>query len=183
MGLSYEEDNSRSERLKRAITNPSKRTILIAVVIGLIALSPGMVKVFYTAQEGIGSITAEHDLTTNMSSVYEDIDNLEDEYVAPYLVEQSTVMLNATGPLEWEIGNYRFGVCAQEAIGKMADAVYAETIDQACNELYDIQGRYARNCYIAATCNVSDESKDELRKVIDQLWTAHSTAGYTRPNP
>ena len=116
MGLSYEEDNSRSERLKRAITNPSKRTILIAVVIGLIALSPGMVKVFYTAQEGIGSITAEHDLTTNMSSVYEDIDNLEDKYVAPYLVEQSTVMLNATGPLEWEIGNYRFGVCAQEAL-------------------------------------------------------------------
>ena len=114
---------------------------------------------------------------------YEDIDNLEDEYVAPYLVEQSTVMLNATGPLEWEIGNYRFGVCAQEAIGKMADTVYAETINQACNELYDIQGRYSRNCYIAATCNVSDESKDELRKVIDQLWTAHSTAGYTRPNP
>ena len=183
MGLSYDEDNSLSERLRRAISRPSKRTIIIAVVVGLLALTPVITNVFSTAQKGIGSITAEHDLTTNMSSIYDDIDNLEDEHVAPYLVEQSTVMLNATGPLEWEIGNYRFGVCAQEAIGKMADAVYAETINQACNELYDIQGRYARNCYIAATCNVSDESKDELRKVIDQLWTAHSTAGYTRPNP
>ena len=81
MGLSYDEDNSLSERLKRAITKPSKRTILIAVVIGLIALTPGMVKVFFTAQEGIGSITAEHDLTTNMSSIYEDIDNLEDKHI------------------------------------------------------------------------------------------------------
>ena len=183
MGLSYEEDNSLSERLKRAITKPSKRTILIAVVVGLLALTPVITNVFNTAQKSIGSITAEHDLTTNMSSIYDDIDNLEDEHVAPYLVEQITVMLNATGPLEWEIGNYRFGVCAQEAIGKMVDAPYAEAIDQACNELYDIQGRYARDCYIAATCNVSDKAKDELRKVVAQLWTAHSTAGYAQPNP
>jgi len=65
----------------------------------------------------------------------------------------------------------------------MTDAIYTETIDKACNELYDIQGTYAQDCYIAATCDVSDKAKDELRKVIDQLWNAHSTAGYSQPKP
>ncbi|GIT59351.1 MAG: hypothetical protein Ct9H300mP19_12990 [Dehalococcoidia bacterium] len=174
MGLSYEEDNSRSERLKRAITNPSKRTILIAVVIGRVALSPGMVKVFYTAQEGIGSITAEHDLTTNMSSVYEDIDNLEEKYVPPLFgrAKHGDAKCNWTprmGDRQLQIwclcsrSNWKNGrccICRNDRPGLQRALRYP--------------GQVRTKLLHSGNLQCVRESKDELRKVIDQFWEMHT---------
>jgi hypothetical protein len=180
MGLVYEEDNSRSARLKRALQNPSKRTILIAVVILLAVASPFIMSTIDTAQEGIGSVTAEHDLAENMNLGPGDLD---DAGIAPFLVSQSETMAGATSPIHWEVGNYRFGVCGEERVGEITDATYGAEIAASCELLYDIQGKYSRDCYIAATCEVKGSTKDELAAVATKLKAAHSTAGFTWPSP
>jgi hypothetical protein len=83
MGLVYDEDNSRSARIKRALLSPSKRTVLIAVVLLLLILSPFIMKTIGTAQEGIASVTVESDLDINTAGAHAD---LEDSGIAPFLV-------------------------------------------------------------------------------------------------
>ncbi len=180
MGLSYEEDNSRSERIKRAIRNPTKRTFLIVLVLLLVVASPFMASIFNNAREGIGSATAEHDLDINMNL---GPGELEDEEIAPWLSSQIDIMANATGPLEWEIGNYRFGPCSPERNGTIADASYRAALAEGCDQLYDIQGKYQRDCYLATTCNVIETTKQELAAVANLVRIAHSDAGYVWQNP
>ena len=180
MGLVYDEDNSRSARLKRALTNQSKRTILIAVVVLLAILSPVIMNTIDTAQEGIGSVTAEHDLATKMDL---GPGELEDDGIAPFLVSQGETMMGATSPKQWEVGNYRFGVCGPERVGEIVNAAYGAAITEACDQMYDIQGKYSRDCYIAATCDVKSTTKDELIAVANNLRTAHSAAGFSWPTP
>ena len=92
-------------------------------------------------------------------------------------------MMNATKPPEWETSNYRFGPCAAERTVEIANAGYGQSITEACGLLYDIQGKYSRDCFIAANCVVKDEAKDELAAVVDLLRAAHTGAGYVWPNP
>ncbi len=178
MGLVYDEDNSRSARIKRALMKPSKRTILIALVLLLAILSPVIMSTLDTAKEGIGSVTAEHDLATNMAPGPGD---LNDAGIAPFLVSQGEIMMAATGPKQWEVGNYRFGVCGPERVGEITDASYSAAIVDACDLMYDLQGKYSRDCYIASTCDVKSTTKDELIAIADGLKIAHSTAGFIWP--
>jgi hypothetical protein len=180
MGLVYDEDNSLLERVKRAIFKSPKRTSLIVLVVLLAVLSPQILSWFDSASEGIGSVTAEHDLTANMTLGPGD---LEDEEIAPWLVSQSETMANATTPPQWETSNYRFGPCASDRLAEIADAGYGQSVTEACGLLYDIQGKYSRDCFIAANCVVKDEAKSELAAVADLLRSAHSGAGYVWPNP
>jgi len=180
MGLVYDEDNSRSARIRRALLSPSKRTILIAVVLLLVILSPLIMKTIDTAKEGIGSVTADHDLATNMAPGPGD---LTDSGIAPFLVSQGEIMMGATSPKQWEVGNYRFGVCGPERVGEILDAGYSAAIVDACDLMYDLQGKYSRDCYIAATCDVKSTTKDELIAVANSLKTAHATAGFVWPTP
>jgi hypothetical protein len=179
MGLQYEEDNSRKERLKRAIQNPSKRTLLIAVLVIVVIAVPFVMGTVNTAQKGIGSAFAEHDLAQNMNLGPGD---LGDEEIAPWLVSQGEIMIGATVPPEWEIGNYRFGACSSDRVGEIDDPSYRTTISEVCNSFYDIQGRYARDCHIAAACNVKQVAKDELSTEMNRLRSAHAAAGYVWPS-
>lgn len=180
MGLVYDEDNSRSARIKRALLSPSKRTVLIAAVLLLLILSPLIMKTIGTAQEGIGSVTAESDLDINTAGAHAD---LEDSGIAPFLVSQGEIMMAATSPKHWKVGNYRFGVCSSERVGEITDTSYSAAIVEACDVMYDIQGKYSRDCYLARTCDVKSTAKGELIAVANDLKTAHSTAGFIWPNP
>ena len=180
MGLVYDEDNSRSARIKRALLNPSKRTVLIAVVLLLVILSPLIMNTVDTAREGLGSVTAENSLDTNMAAGPGD---LGDSEIAPFLVSQGEIMMAAISPKQWEVGNYRFGVCGPERVGEITDASYGAAIIEACDVMYEIQGKYSRDCHIAATCDVKSTTKDELAAVANTLKTAHSTAGFIWPTP
>jgi hypothetical protein len=180
MGLQYEQDNSLSERIKREISHPSKRTLLIVVVVLLLAVSPVLAGVIDTASEGIETVTAEHDLVLNMNMGPGD---LSDEQIAPWLASQGEIMMNATGPLEWDVNNYRFGPCEAERIGEITPASYGDSIREACGLMYDIQGLYSRDCYLATTCDVTDKAKGEIAAVIDILKEAHSSNGFVWVTP
>lgn len=177
MGLQYDQDNSLPERIKRELLSPSKRTVLIFVVVIVLAVSPFIAGLIDTAQDGIGEVTADHDLNENMAA---SVGDLEDDKIAPWLVSQAEIMRAATTPLQWEIGNFYYGNCSTENIGEMPAGAYRDAIDSACGSLADIQGKYGRDCYIAANCEVKQSTKDELTVVIDKLWAAHGEAGYVR---
>jgi hypothetical protein len=178
MGLQYEEDNSLSQRIQRELRNPSKRSVLVIIVVILLIISPFVAGWVSSAQIGIDEVTADHDLSENMSAGVAD---LTDEQVAPWLISQANIMTAATTPLDWEIGNFFFGVCSDGDIGALSVATYRAAIDSACGSLADIQGKHGRDCYIASNCEVKQAAKDEIAVVIDSLWSAHSEAGYVRP--
>ncbi len=178
MGLVYDEDNSLKERIKRGLMNPSKRTLLIAAAVILVIASPFLVNTFNNAQEGIGEVTAEHDLTTLMGSSPTD---LTDEEIGPWIASQGEIMINATRPPQWEVGNYRFGPCSADRVSEITNVGYGASIAEACDRLYDIQGKYSRDCFIASNCVVKDEAKDQITAVIDLLKSAQSDAGYSWP--
>lgn len=81
-------------------------------------------------------------------------------------------MRTATGPLEWDVVNFRFGPCSDDESSEMPDDDYRATPTQSCAELSDIQGRYKRDCNIAFTCVVKDEAKAELDAVGVNLRAA-----------
>jgi len=178
MGLQYEQDNSGKERLKRAIKNPSKRTLLILLLVIVVITGPFTLKTFSTAQEGIGEVLSDHDLNESLSAGPR---NLTDEQIAPWLVSNGEIMIGATVPPEWEIGNYRFGACSTDRLDEIVDPVYRTAIIGGCNSFYDIQGKYNRDCHIASNCNVKQIAKDQLAAAMDIVRSAHAAAGYVWP--
>ena len=179
MGLQYEQDNSGKERLKRAIMSPSKRTLLILLLVIVVMTVPFLVGTINTASDGISEVFGEHDLTENMERTP---GNLEDEDIAPWLVSNGEIMIAATIPPDWEIGNYRYGGCSDERLGAIVDATYRTAMIDGCNSFYDIQGRYNRDCHIASNCNVQQIAKDELAAEMVRLRSAHAAAGFTWPS-
>jgi len=179
MGLQYEQDNSGKERLKRAIMSPSKRTLLIVALVIVVIAVPFVMGTINTASEGIGEVFGEHDLNENMELGPGD---LEDEELAPWLVSNGVIMIGATIPPEWEIGNYRFGGCSKDRLAEIVDPTYRTAITDGCDSFYDIQGKYQRDCHIASNCNVKQIAKDELAVAMDRLRSAHAAAGYTWPS-
>jgi hypothetical protein len=178
MSLNYEEDNSFSARLQREIRNPTKKTVLILLLVFLLIISPFVGGWISSTQKGIDEQFAENDLSANVDTGVAD---LADEQVAPWLVSQGEIMSNATSPLHWEIGNFFYGVCSEDSIAELANTSYRNAIGSACGSLGEIQGKYSRDCYIAATCEVKQSAKDELTTVFNSLWAAHAEAGYVRP--
>jgi hypothetical protein len=150
--------------------------LLVILVVILIVLSPFLSEWFSNTKDGIGE--AGHDSTQD--SVVS-IGELDSEVLAPWLVEQAETMYSATTPLLWQVGNFYIGNCSDESVETRAAGEFREAIGGACDALADIQGRYARDCHIAATCQVKDEAKAELTAVIDSLKSAHAGAGYTWP--
>ena len=67
-------------------------------------------------------------------------------------------MRTATGPLEWDVVNFRFGPCSDDELSEMPDDACRVTLTHSCAELSDIQGRYKRDCNIAFTCAVKEEA-------------------------
>ncbi len=178
MGLSYEEDNSLSARIRREMRNPSLRTIAIVVVTVIVVVSAPFVPTWVnSARTGIADVTEDHDLTKASTLPKND---LTDEQVALWMAEQGQTMIDATNPLGWKVVNFRFGPCSPENLGDMAQGPYATTVVQACASMADIHGRYQRDCFLASSCNVKDAAKDEIRVVIDVVLAAHSDAGYVQ---
>ncbi|MGY8880745.1 MAG: hypothetical protein ACKVKV_08755 [Dehalococcoidia bacterium] len=179
MGLQYEQDNSGKERLRRAIMSPSKRTLLIALLVIVVIAVPFVLGTINTASESLGEVFGEHDLNENMELGPGD---LEDEEIAPWLVSNGEIMIDATIPPEWEIGNYRFGGCSKDRLAEIADPTYRTAITDGCDSFYGIQGKYQRDCHIASSCNVKQIAKDELFVEMDRLRSAHAAAGYAWPS-
>jgi hypothetical protein len=179
MTLSYDEDNSRNARLKRALMHPSKRTWLSYLVVLLLVTAPLTTTWISTALEGISEVTEDHDLETASKLPTED---LADEQVLPWLIEQGETMIAATTPLQWEIANFYFGPCSTKNIAEMeAGAAHITAVTEGCASMADIRGKYGRDCFVAATCEVKQAAKDDLAAVIDDLWVAYDAAGYARP--
>ena len=176
MTFEYEEDNSLSERIRRELRNPSMRKIFISIVVVIAVVSapfaPGWIS---STKSGINEVTADHDLQTSSRLPNDD---LTDEQISPYLIEKAETMRDATGPFQWEIVNFRFGPCDPDALAAHSDGAFRTALTDSCTSLADIQGRYQRDCYIAASCNVSDEAKNGLNAVIAVLQKAQINAGY-----
>ena len=90
-------------------------------------------------------------------------------------------MINATGPLDWKVVNFRFGPCAPKNLEAMSAGAFVDSVTNACASLSDIQGRYTRDCFIAASCNIPESAKTEINGVMTLLWSAQADAGYERP--
>ena len=179
MNIQFKKDLSRGERLKRDLRHPSPLSFgASAVVVALIAAAifgPGW---FKSASEGIGSVTEVHDLT-RASTLPED--DLEAHQIVPWMDTQTRKMINATGPLDWKVVNFRFGPCAPKNLEAMSAGAFVDSVTNACASLSDIQGRYTRDCFIAASCNIPESAKTEINGVMTLLWSAQADAGYERP--
>lgn len=179
MNIQFKKDLSRGERIKRDLRSPTPLSFGVSVgVVALIVLAifgPGW---FTSASEGIKEVTEDHDLTKASTLT---VDDLEDHQIVPWMETQTQRMIDAKGPLDWKVVNFRFGPCDAENLEAMSAGALAESISGACDSLADIQGRYARNCFLATTCDVPESAKTEINDVMTLLWPAHTDAGYARP--
>lgn len=179
MNIQFKKDLSRGERLKRDLRRPSLLSIGgSAAVVALIAFAifgPGW---FKTTTESIGAVTEVHDLD-RASTLAED--DLEAHQIVPWMDTQTQRMINAAGPLDWNVANFRFGPCAPNNLEAMSAGAFIDSVTDGCASLSDIQGRYTRDCFIAASCNIPDSAKSEINDVMALLWSAQADAGYARP--
>ena len=176
MNIQFKKDLSRGERFKRDLRRPSPLSIggsaaVVALIVAAI-FGPGW---FKTTTESIGAVTEVHDLD-RASTLAED--DLEAHQIIPWMDTQTQKMINAVGPLDWNVVNFRFGPCDPENLGAMSAGALVESITDACASLADIQGRYARDCFLATTCNVLESAKSEINDVMTLLWPAQADAGY-----
>lgn len=101
--------------------------------------------------------------------------------IAPWMGQQVNTMINAEGPLDWQVVTWRAGPCDPGNLSQLPASKYSTSIATACGELDTIQVKYSGNCFRASTCNVSDAAKQELRTSMDKVWNEFSDAGFVLP--
>lgn len=179
MDLSFDNQTSRSARLRRELRNPSMITvILIAVaVVGIISapFAPGWVSTTRASIESLAKEDEIREASINSASV------VIPSQITPWLAAQTNKMIKAEGPLDWQVVSFRRGPCAEENLVQLPAGKYATAIATACDDLNDIQQRYSGDCFLAASCNVSDGAKQEITATMDHVWDAFSDAGFVLP--
>ena len=179
MDLSFNNSTSRSARLRRELRNPSMITIMIIFIVTLIVvLAPFVPRWVETTRVSFQAMEKQKELNQmGMSSISVIIPS----QISPWLATQTNVMLNAEGPLDWQIVSFQRGPCDEDNLSQLPEGKYAEAIVSACYNLNDIQQRYSGSCFRAATCEIPDIAREEITNTMDMVWEAFSDAGFVLP--
>jgi len=179
MDLSFENNTSRSARLRRELRNPSMLTIaIIVVVVSTIIFAPFAPGWISTTQSSFKSIAKTKEI--NEASL-NSLGAIVPSQIAPWLASQVNTMKNAEGPLDWQVVSFRSGPCAPENLVQLPDSKYSTSVASACHELDEIQQLYSGKCFLATDCNVPDVAKERLTGAMDSVWEAFSDAGFVLP--
>ncbi len=179
MDLSFDNSQSRSARFRRELRNPSMLTIiLIAIVVALVVLGPFVPGWVKTTQNSFDAIAKQKELNeAGMLS----LGAIVPSQIAPWLSLQVDTMIDAEGPLDWQVVSFRAGPCFADNLSQLPVSKYSTAIATACGELDDIQQLYSGNCFLASTCDVPDAAKEELRAAMARVWDEFSDAGFVLP--
>ncbi len=179
MDLSYDDNPSRSARIRRELRNPSMLTIfLIVVVTSTIIFAPFVPGWVSTTQDSFKSLSKSKEIQeASMSS----LGAIVPSQIAPWLSSKVNTMINAEGPLDWQVVSFRTGPCDSDNLSHLPESKYSTSIATACGELDDIQQLYSGDCFLASNCNVPDIAKEELTATMDAVWEAFSDAGFVLP--
>ncbi len=179
MDLSFNNKTTRGARFRRELRNPSMLTvILLATVVLVIVLAPFAPKWISTTQDSFAAIAKQKEIQeASMSSIAAIIPS----QISPWLAVQTNTMINAEGPLDWNVVSFRSGSCAPQNLSQLPAGKYSASIATACDTLDDIQLRYSRTCFLASNCNVPEVAKLEIRTAMDGVWEAFSDAGFVLP--
>jgi hypothetical protein len=179
MDLSFDNSQSRSARFRRELRNPSMLTIILIVIVAAAVIFgpfvPGWVS---TTQESFEAIAKKKELNeAGMLS----LGAIVPSQIAPWLNQQANTMINAEGPLDWQVVSFRAGPCFADNLSQLPASKYSTAIATACDELDDIQQLYSGSCFLASDCNVPEIAKEELRAAMAGVWTEFSDAGFVLP--
>ena len=179
MDISFDNDSSKRARLRRELRNPSVLTILLIVIVVCVVLigpfTPGWVS---TTQKSLADIAKTKEINkASMSSISAVIPS----QISPWLSNQANTMINAEGPLDWQVVSFRTGPCATENLTQLPAGKYSTSIATACDELDEIQQLYSGNCFLASNCHVPEEAKQKITAAMDSVWEAFSDAGFVLP--
>ncbi|MBT4126819.1 MAG: hypothetical protein HOE43_10535 [Chloroflexi bacterium] len=176
MDLSFDNDTSRKARFKRELRNPSLLTvILIFLAILLVVLgpfAPGWVSTTRSSFDAIAKTKERNE--SNMKS----LDVIVPAQIAPWMASQVDTMIEAEGPLDWQVVSFRTGPCDEENLSQLPASKYSTSIATACGEIDGIQQLYSGKCFLASDCNVPEQAKEELRLAMGNVWEAFSDAGF-----
>jgi len=176
MDLSFENDTSRRARFKRELRNPSALTVLLIILaVFAVVLGPFVPSWVNTTQDSFDAIAKTKE--RNESSL-KSIGVIVPAQIAPWMSSQVDTMIDAEGPLDWQVVSFRSGPCKPENLAQLPDSKYSTSIATACNEIDDIQQLYSGSCFRASDCNVPDKAKEELRVAIGKVWDAFADAGF-----
>ncbi len=179
MDLSFDNNTSRSARFRRELRNPSMLTILILTTIVLVVLvGPFAPKWISTTKGSFDAIAKQKEIQeASMGSFTAVIPS----QIAPWLSVQANTMINAEGPLDWQVVSFRTGSCATENLTQLPTGKYSTSIAVACDEHDEIQQLYSGNCFLASNCHVPEEAKQKITAAMDSVWEAFSDAGFVLP--
>ncbi len=179
MDLSFDNNPSRSARIRRELRNPSMLTvILIFVAISTVVLAPFAPGWISTTRDSFAAMAKKKEINeASMSS----LGAIVPSQIAPWMSSQVNTMLDAEGPLDWQVVSFRSGPCLTENLSQLPGSKYSTAIADACGELDQIQQAYSGNCFLASDCNIPEAAREELRTAMGGVWTAFSDAGFVLP--
>ena len=179
MDISFDNDTSKSARLRRELRNPSLLTIfLIVTVVCVVIFAPFAPGWISTTKESFADIAKKKEITeASMSS----LTSIVPSQISPWLATQANTMINAEGPLDWKVVSFRRGPCSGGNLSQLPAGKYSDSIGTACVELDRIQQLYSGKCFRASDCNVPEVAKEEISAAIGNVWEAFSDAGFVLP--
>ena len=179
MDVSFDNNPSRSARFRRELRNPSLLTIIIMLVVAAVVIlgpfAPGWISTTKGSFEAIAKNKA-----LNEASMLS-LGAIVPSQITPWLNQQVNTMIDAEGPLDWQVVSFRSGPCFGENLSQLPASKYSTAIMTACNELDDIQQLYSGSCFLASDCNVPEVAKEELRTAMGRVWSEFSDAGFVLP--
>jgi hypothetical protein len=179
MDLSFENSTSKGARFRRELRNPSMLTIfLIVAIVSVVVFAPFVPGWVSTTKNSFEAMAKKKEINeASMSS----ITAIVPSQISPWLATQANTMINAEGPLDWQVVSFRSGACNGDNLSQLPSGKYSDSIGAACVQLDLIQQRYSGKCFRAVDCNVPEVAKEEIRAAIDNVWVAFSDAGFVLP--
>ncbi|MEX0761977.1 MAG: hypothetical protein WD333_06020 [Dehalococcoidia bacterium] len=175
MATKLNNENSLAARLRRELRNPSMPMAILMLVVVIAIPSaifgPGIVRQGidgYQEKERLSERGSGGDVTTA-------------SWINPWLKNQTDRMISAERPVEWRGVSFQTGPCNPINLSQLPPGKYAEAVAAACHDLDDIQLRYAGDCATTNECNIPPAAQDELRAVINRLFTEFGDAGDVTP--
>ncbi len=102
-------------------------------------------------------------------------------WIRPWIVLNANIMIDARGAKDWRVKDFKFGPCSQNNLRQLPTRDLRDVIEQSCEDLSRIQNAHGGECFTVSECNITDETKDEIRLVIANLDEVFSGLGLVIP--
>lgn len=179
LDISFDNENSKLARFRRELRNPSMTTVILIAVIVISALAAPFAPGWITTTKGsFESIAEQKELNEAAMSP---IGAIVPSQIAPWMATQARTMMEAEGPLDWKVVNFRTGPCDPDNLIQLPAGKYSDAIRTACGSLDEIQQHYSGNCFLASDCNIPEAAKNDITQTMDGVWNAFSDAGFVLP--